>query len=156
MKFLNEIDLIIDFIFLSMDSLYRNQFINLSYFVCVKCITLCNCLCSSSPSSSRDFPSVILNIEKFEAKNYFTDHQTGNTIYIFKESVPVLEIHDYYRDTQKFEQHSIPIVNAIASYKVRTVFWCKQPTSNSFETFQTVYTYSNCTINQLSYCWQMF
>ena len=156
MKFLNEIDLIVDFIFLSMDSFYRKQFINLPYCVCVKCITLCNCLCSSSPSSSRDFASVIPNIEKFEAKSYFTDHQTGNTTYSSKESVPVLEIHDCYRDTQKFEQPSIPILNAIASYKVRTVFWCKQPTSNSFETFQTLYTYSNCMINQLLYCWQMF
>ena len=38
-------------------------------------IMLCNCLCSSSsPSFSRDFASVIRNIEKFGAKNYFTDH----------------------------------------------------------------------------------
>ena len=128
MKFLNEIDLIIDFIFLSMVLLYRNHFIDLPYCACVKCITLCNCLCSSSPSSSHDFASVILNIRKFEAKNYFTDHQTGNTIYSFRESFPVFKIHDCYRDTQKFEQPSIPILHAIASGKVRTVFWCKQPT----------------------------
>ena len=138
MKFLNEIDLIVDFIFLSMDSFYRKQFINLPYCVCVKCITLCNCLCSSSPSSSRDFPSVILNIEKFEAKNYFTDHQTGNTIYSFKDAVLVLKRQDCYRDTKKFEQPSIPILQVIASYKVRAVCWCKKPTSNSFETLQTV------------------
>ena len=34
-------------------------------------------------------------------------------------------------------------------YKARTVCWCKQPTSNSFQTLQTVYTCSNCMINQL-------
>ena len=43
------------------------------FCVCVKRITLCNCLCSSSPSSpsprsSRDFASVVGNIEKFGAK----------------------------------------------------------------------------------------
>ena len=47
--------------------------------VCVKRITLCNCLCSSS-LSSRNFASVIRNIGKFGAKNYFTDHKTANTI----------------------------------------------------------------------------
>ena len=36
----------------------------LAYCVCVKGITLCNCLCSSS----RHFASVIRNIEKFGAK----------------------------------------------------------------------------------------
>ena len=65
------------------------------YCVCVKRITLCNCLRSSSPSS-RDFASVIRNIGKFGAKNYFTDHRTANTIYGFRDSVPVLKIHDCY------------------------------------------------------------
>ena len=74
------------------------------FCVCVKRITLCNCLCSSSPSSpSRDFASVIQNIGKFGAKNYFTDHRTANTIYRFRDSVPVLKIHECYKDTQKFE-----------------------------------------------------
>ena len=63
--------------------------------VCVKRITLCICLCSSSSSSpSRDFASVIRNIGKFGAKNYFTDHRTANTIYRFRDSVPVLKIHE--------------------------------------------------------------
>ena len=70
------------------------------YCVCVKRITLCNCLCSSSPfslsPSSRDCASVIRNIGKFGAKNYFTDHRTANTIYHFSDSVPVLKIHDCY------------------------------------------------------------
>ena len=66
-----------------------------NYCVCVKRITLCNCLCSSSPSSpSGDFASLMRNIEKFGAKNYFTDHWTANTIYGFIDSVPVSKIHD--------------------------------------------------------------
>ena len=65
------------------------------FCVCVKRITLCNCLCFSSPSSC-DFASVIRNIGKFGAKNYFTDHRTANTIYGFRDSVPVLKIHDCY------------------------------------------------------------
>ena len=139
-----------------MVSLYRNQFISLPYCVCVKCIMLCNCLCPSSPSSSHYFGSNILNSKKFEAKNYFTDHQTGKTIYIFRDAVLVLKIQDCYRDTKTFEQPSIPILQVIASYKVRAVCWCKKPISNSFETLQTVYTYPNCVINQLLYCWQCF
>ena len=38
--------------------------------VCLKCITLCNCLCSSSCFSA----SLIRNIGEFGAKNYFTDY----------------------------------------------------------------------------------
>ena len=48
------------------------------FCIYVKSITLCNCLCSSSPSSC-DFNSATQNIGKFGAKNYFTDHQTTNT-----------------------------------------------------------------------------
>ena len=55
-----------------------------NFSVCVKRITFCNCLCSSSPSSSRDFASVIRNIEKFEAKIYFTDHRTAKTIAVLE------------------------------------------------------------------------
>ena len=128
-----------------------------SFCVCVKRITLCYCLCSSSPSClsspSRDFASLIWNIEKFEAKNNFTDHQTANIIYGFRNLVPVLKIHDCYLDTQKSEQHFLP-VQAIATRREQC--WCKQPTSNSFETLKTVYTYLNCTRNQLLYCWKSF
>ena len=59
-------------------------------------ITLCNCLCSSSSPSSRDFASVIRNIGKFGAKNYFTDHGTANTIDPFRHSFPVLKKHGCY------------------------------------------------------------
>ena len=56
--------------------------------------------CSLS-SPSRDFASVFWNIEKFGEKNYFTDHQTANTIQGFRDSVPALKIHQRYEDTQK-------------------------------------------------------
>ena len=49
--------------------------------------TTSNGLCSSSPFSSREFSSVIRNIGKFGAKNYFTDHRTANTIYSFRDLV---------------------------------------------------------------------
>ena len=76
----------------------------LGYCVRVKHIMLCNYLWSSSCC----FPaSVIWNIGEFGAKNYFTGHQTANTIHGFRDSILVLKIHDHYKDTQKFEQHSI-------------------------------------------------
>ena len=78
------------------------------YCVCVKRITLCNCLCSSSASSpSRFSASAIRNIGEFGAKGYFTDHQRVNTIHYFTDSVPVLKIYNCYQDTQTFEQLSI-------------------------------------------------
>ena len=64
--------------------------------VCVKCIMLCSCLCSSSFPSSRDVASVIQNVGKFGAKNYFTDYRTDNTIHGFRDSVPVLKIQGCY------------------------------------------------------------
>ena len=48
--------------------------------VCVKRLTLCNCLCSSS---SRFSASVIQNIREFRANNCFADHLTTNTIQLF-------------------------------------------------------------------------
>ena len=78
----------------------------ITHCVCVKRITLCNCLCSSS--SSRFSVSLIRNIEEFGAKNYFTDHQKADTIHDFSDSFPVLKIQGYYGDTQKFGQLSIP------------------------------------------------
>ena len=94
-----------------------------------------------------------LEYREIWSKNYFTDQQTANTIYGFRNSVPVLKIHDCYSDTQKSEQHFIPI-EAIATRREQC--WYKQPTSNSFETLKTVYTYSNCMMNQLLYCWKGF
>ena len=61
--------------------------------VCVKRITFCNCLCSSS-SSSCFSAKVIRNIEEFGAKNYFTDHRTANTIQSFRDSFLVFKICD--------------------------------------------------------------
>ena len=55
-----------------------------SFCVCVKRITLCNCLCSSPSSSrSRFSASLIRNIREFWTKNYFTDHWAANTIQLF-------------------------------------------------------------------------
>ena len=73
------------------NELFRNVFC-----VCVKSIAPCSCLCSSS--SFRFSTSFIRNIGEFEAKSYFTDHRTANTIYIygFRDSVPVLKIHGCY------------------------------------------------------------
>ena len=51
--------------------------------VCVKRITLCSCLCSSSSPSSRFSANLIRNIREFGAKIYFTDHRTANTIQLF-------------------------------------------------------------------------
>ena len=51
------------------------------YCFCVKCVTLCNCLCSSP--FSRFSASLIQNIVEFGAKKYFIDHQTTNTIPLF-------------------------------------------------------------------------
>ena len=64
--------------------------------VCVKGITLCNCLCSSPSSPSRFSASAIRNIGEFGAKSYFTDHQRANTIHCFTDSVPVLKIYNCY------------------------------------------------------------
>ena len=68
--------------------------------VCVKRITLYSWLCSSSCSCSSSLSCVSVsanwNIEEFGAKSYFTDHETANTIYRFRNSVPVLKIYDCY------------------------------------------------------------
>ena len=77
--------------FISLDSKKGN------YCVCVKRITLCNCLCSSSPSSLSPFSArAIRNIGEFVAKSYFTDHQRVNTIHCFTYSFPVLKICNHY------------------------------------------------------------
>ena len=61
-----------------------------TFCICVKCIMLYNCLCSSSSFCA----SVIWNIREFGAKNYFTDHQTYNTIHGFRDSVLVLKLYN--------------------------------------------------------------
>ena len=119
----------------------------MTFCVCVKRVTICNFLC---PFSSCDSASVIQNIGGFGAKNYFTNHRTDNTIHGFRDSVPVLKIHSCYYDTQKFEQLSIPIDSRRELYVD-----VNKPLQNSFQTLQTVYTYSNCILNQLLHCWQM-
>ena len=120
----------------------------LGHCVYMKRITLCNCLYYFSPSSG-DSASIIRNMGAFGAKNYFADNQTANTIHCFRDSVTVLKYAAAIRFRKNFPFPS-------KGYKARTACWCKQPTSNSFQTLQTVYNYSNCTINQFLYCWQMF
>ena len=50
------------------------------YCVCLKSITLCNCL---SPSTSASLPHFFQNIGEFGAKKYFTDQRAANTIQLF-------------------------------------------------------------------------
>ena len=99
--------------------------IPLAYCVCVKRITLCNCLCSSSPSfpsrrSSGDFASVIRNIGKFGAKSYFTDQRAANTIQF--RSLKYMTV---IRIRKNWAIFSIQLIAAR-----REQYWCKQPTSN--------------------------
>ena len=113
---------------------------------------------SSSPSSpscsSCDFASVIRNIGKFGAKNHFTDHQQQIQFTVLEIEFRSLKYTTVSNtDTPIFEQHSI-LTQAIATRRKQCR--CKQPISNSFETLKTVYTYSNCTINPLLYCWKSF
>ena len=122
-----------------------------TYCVCVERITLCNCLCSSS--SSHFSAGVIRNIGEFGATKYFTYHQTANKIHGFRDSVPVLKIYD---TIIRIRRNLSNLLFLPSDNKVRIVCRCKQPTSNSFQTLQTVYTYSNGTIDQLLYCWKMF
>ena len=126
----------------------RDRYLFASYCVCVKRITLCNCLCSSSSFSA----SIIWNIWEFRAKNYFTNHQTANTIHRLEIHFRSLKHTTVVRIRKNLETfHSYASDN-----KAITVCWCKKPTSNSFQTLQTVYSYSNSTIDQLLYCWEMF
>ena len=76
---------------------------------------VCNCLCFSSSCDSASF---IRNNGKFRAKNYFTDHRRTNIIHSFRDSVSVLKIHSWYKDTQKFEHFSIPIQAIQSDYSV--------------------------------------
>ena len=108
------------------------------YCICVKRITLCNCLCSSSSPSSHFSASLLRNIEEFGAKKYFTDHRTTSTIHVFKDLVPVLKILGCYYDTQKFEQLSIPR----DTRRLQCVH-VNNPLQAVFKCIYTVYTYSN-------------
>ena len=95
--------------------------------------------------------SLIQNIGESEAKNYFTDHRTANTVNGFRDSVPVVKIHSFYHAKISTTFYSYPTTKR---YKVTVVRLCKQPTSNNFQHVYTVYTYLNCMMNIL-YCCQM-
>ena len=94
---------------------YKDKGMCIYYCVCVKRVTLCNCLCSSCYCFSASF---IGNIGEFGAKNYFTDHRTANTIHGFRDSFLVLKILGCYQVMQKFEQVSIPIQAMQYNYNV--------------------------------------
>ena len=74
--------------------------------------------------------SLIRNIGESEAKNYFTDHRTANTVNGFRDSVPVVKIHSFYYAKISTTFYSYPTTKR---YKVIVVRLCKQPTSNSFQ-----------------------
>ena len=135
---------------------FFNSFDDLRWFhcVCVKRKLLCNWLCSSSHSSSRDFASVTRNIGKFGAKNYFTDHQTANTILVLEIQFQSFKYMTVIRIRKNLS--NISLLSNLVAITRREQCWCKQPTLNSFETLKTVYTYSNCTINRLLYYWKSF
>ena len=71
-----------------------NNFKTFHFCICVKRLTSCNCLCSSS--SSCHSARLIWNIGEFGAKSYFTHHWTANSIHDFRDSIPVLKIHSCY------------------------------------------------------------
>ena len=64
-----------------------------AYCVCVKRITPCNCLCSSS--SSCFSASVIRNIREFGSKNCFY-RPSNSTKRGFRDSFPLIKIFDCY------------------------------------------------------------
>ena len=126
----------------------------LAYCACVKRITLYNCLCSSSSSSSCFLASAIRNIGEFGTKSYFTDHQRANTIHGFTDSVPVYKIYNCYQDTQTFEQLSI---STQAITRREQCVDVSNPLQTIFKYFKLqLCNYSNCTIDQLLYYWQTF
>ena len=115
--------------------------------VCVKRITLCNCPCSSC-----DSVSLIWNIGNSEQKTVL---QTIEQLMQYT----VLEIQFRslrHTAVMRIRKNLSNFPFLFKRYKEITVCRCKKPTSSSFETLQTVYTFSNCTINQLLYCWEMF
>ena len=82
------------------------------FCVCVKRITLCNCLCSSSSCFSA---SVIRNIVEFGAKSYFTDHWTANTIHGFRDLVPALKYTTVIRIRKNWS--NFPFLQAIPRWE---------------------------------------
>ena len=92
----------------------------------MKRITLYNCLCSSSLFLA----SLIRNIGKFVAKNYFTDHEAANTIHHFKDSLPTFKYTAVIKICKNLS--NFPFLSKL--YKLITLCWCKEPTANSFQT----------------------
>ena len=110
--------------------------------------TLCNCLCSSSCDSA----SLIRNIGNSWAENCFTDNWTADTIHGFSDSVPFIKIHDCLLGYAKIWAtfHSYP-----SDTRQLQCVDVNNPLQTVLMHVYTVYTYSDCMINQLLYCWKM-
>ena len=76
---------------------------------------------------------------EFGAKNDLTDHRTANTIHGFRNIRKELRTFPSYpSDTRR-----LPCVDV------------NNPLKTVFKRVCTVYTYLNCMMNLLLYCWQM-
>ena len=102
--------------------------------VCAKCIMLCNCLCSSS---SRHSASIIWNIQKFGAKNYFTDHQTTQYKTVFEIQFWSLKYTAVIRIRKNLS--NFPFLSKWYNTRQEPVCQCKQPTENSFQSSNCIY-----------------
>ena len=97
-----------------------------SYCVCVERITLCNCLRSSSSSSC----SSARNIEEFGAKIILQTIEQLTQYTILEIHFRSLEYTAVIRLRKSLSKFSF----LSSRYKAIIVCWCKQPTSNSFQT----------------------
>ena len=89
-------------------------------------------------------------------KTNFTDHHIFNTIHCFRDSVLVCKMHDCMIRKMLEHFHSFPSSDA-SDYKItRLNEKEKKNTSKCFlNVFNITYTYSNCIIYQLFYCWEI-
>ena len=85
-------------------------------------------------------------------KTNFTDHHTLNTIHSFRDSVLVCKIHGCYPRIRK--NTYIPSHQAMLAITMERL-----DKKNHFKilliVFSPTYTYSNCIVYQLLYCWKI-
>ena len=143
----------------------------LVYGVYVKHITLCNCRCSSFSSIECGFTLKLVRdmiitysllVVFLPALSGISGNSEQKTIlHTTKQLIQYMVLGIQFRSLKytaviriRKNLSNFPFIPK--RYKARSLCWCKQPASNSFQTLQTIYTYSNCTIDQLLYFWQMF
>ena len=117
-----------------------------NYCVCVKHKVFCNCLCSSSLLLLVTLPTLSRISGNSEQKTIL---QTTEQLiqYIFLEiQFRSLKYRAVFRIGNNLS--NFPFLSK--RYEARTMCWCIQPTPNSLQTLQTLYTCSNCMRNQ--YC----